>query len=300
MLSLCVSFVLTVGVGCSGAADDVASLTTTGRPDSAMKVSAPGQRAVAEEMHACLRADGIPAILEELGDGQLWVNFNFDEPWEMCYFDTTCSSALAAGSSAARAEADQNVIAQLAAKYKDPEGVTPTRPYLIVGAQDHTEAYVRCMADTGYDLPLIAADPGEELQEKQRRTDINNDWANCAREHGFPGIADAPAPVADNWATSPKLLLPLSVGDGVLRSVVEACPPFDKDSRDQGLTDAVAWNDPDIGFDVPGFDGRARVAPETDEAVLSRIEELREILDEPFERYYANLPSDSPLRADSP
>ncbi|MDR1118768.1 MAG: hypothetical protein LBL01_05675 [Bifidobacteriaceae bacterium] len=195
-----------------------------------------------------------------------------------------------------------------------PEEEFPTSPpYLIVGDQDYTEEFAKCLESSGYTEPEYTMDPADELNQKQIQLEATNKWVKCARENGYPNMKDSPAPVADDNQTQPIALLPADITEPELRTLLENCPNFNPEQ--QALMDAeteklnmdqvsipemmdayikIAKQFPDaiqpnIGFDAPGYNGDwSQPISEDDmtEAERERLNKLQEILWEPMNEYY--------------
>jgi hypothetical protein len=282
----------TVVAGCAGS-DGVASLgpgAGDGAGGRAVEVS--GQKASAEAMASCLVDAGVEARTEDWADGQAWVTIGGADPARMCYFEGECSDFGAQGGDGVVGTPVQEALERLASAHKE-EGLASGKvsPYLIVGDKDMTEAYVPCLEESGYHMPVAYHDPDEEIADKGKYVALENEWVACARENGLPNLADVPPPVADNYESGfPFVGLPFDIDVDLLRSVVHACPPFNVEGRDS-YQRGGSWYDPIIDFDVD---------PDAlDEAGMSRLAMLQDIVYEPEEEYYATLAPDSPLRVGS-
>jgi hypothetical protein len=278
-------------VGCGRSGDDVASLGQSVTPsDHASEASA--QRLGAEKLAACLIAEDVPAELEDEEAGQGFVGFDETEPWTMCYSDGMCSGSEgqimdeAARSAAVRARDDlaQQYIEESQAN--PPPGAMQVE-YLIVGSRDYTEAFRKCMGESGYVRPVTYYDPADEIRQKQAAVDITNEWVRCARDNGLDQLADVPAAVADNFATRPFVLLPLSVNDDQLRAVLKVCPNYYQGAEAMGYG-MINVKEPSIGVDVPGFGATSFTAAlDMDEATSARGSEIMAILEEAKQAGYA-------------
>jgi hypothetical protein len=174
----------------------------------------------------------------------------------------------------------------------------------LVGDKDLSAEYAACLEESGYvDPEYTLNDPEAELAEKQRQVEANLTWADCARQNGWPQVKDPDPPIADDWATSPHVLLPGEMTEAQLSELLRACPIYDAeahqaeeeeyarlqaehadDNDDDWLLeywDRHQWQlDPLVALDVPGFDGqwdggeRELVSPEDRE----RLEALEAML----------------------
>jgi hypothetical protein len=166
-------------------------------------------------------------------------------------------------------------------------------PTLLVGGVDYTEDYVKCRDSTGYEVTRQQADPRLEAVNKQAMASATNNWIACARENGFPGMADVTTPRVDNWTTLPFALLPTNITESELRALIDQCPAFDLEAQlewdraaeDNPELDPIFF--PNIGFDAPGFNGDSSAhAPGPDD---DRLRELLEIVYEPQTAYWDSL-----------
>jgi hypothetical protein len=147
-----------------------------------------------------------------------------------------------------------------------------TSPQLIVDGVDYSNGYGKCLAASSYVEPVSVRDPGREAEVKQGVAEASNKWASCARNNGFSAVRDAPTPVIDDYQTYPVVLLPASVTLDQIESLARSCPVLEQTEADRLLEAATAGEAverdplPEIGFDVPGFDGQPlrAGAPEQD------------------------------------
>ena len=90
---------------------------------------------------------------------------------------------------------------------------------LLVDGLDRSDEYRACLAQTGYDddaaMGVRQWDPSE-LANFQEQADINNEWASCARENGWPDIHDVSVP-ADPSSGIPHILIPSIITEDQLR-----------------------------------------------------------------------------------
>jgi hypothetical protein len=148
--------------------------------------------------------------------------------------------------------------------------------YFEAEGVDRTDLMRRCVESTGYDPGKVwATVPAAQTAsgaEAQGVVEASNAWARRAREYGIQGVKDAVTPDASS-ADWPTVLLPVTITAEELEALLEACPPFDPDLpayNEQAWQEWVESNpgdpwgwpsdllyDPSIGFDYPGFDGRA-------------------------------------------
>jgi hypothetical protein len=137
---------------------------------------------------------------------------------------------------------------------------------LRIDGVDRSVDYERCYRSSGYEPPSLWGKPYQEIAYKRSRVEVSNRWAECAREHGFPSVADVDPPVADQGTTWPVVILPKFVTQEQIAVLLESCPI---------VADGVVLSDEDIGrelakvpaigFDSPFFDGRSFREPPTSE-----------------------------------
>jgi hypothetical protein len=265
-------------VGCSGS-DDVATLGVGAGDragDRAGVISE--QKASAEAMASCLRDAEVEAGTEAWPAGQAWVTVGGADPARMCYYEGECSDFGAQRGDGEVGTPVQEALERLAsARVEEALARGKPSPYLIVGDKDMTDVYAPCLEETGYHMPVTYYEPDEEIAEKRKYVELENEWVACARENGLPNLADVPPPVADNFESGfPVARLPFDISEDLLKSVVRACPPFNKEGRDNYIAGEDLY-DPIIGFDVD----LDTLRPEEED----RLWRLRYIINEPLEEY---------------
>jgi hypothetical protein len=211
-----------------------------------------------EAFVACLVEAGLPAEVSDSGDGQGFVAWG--EGVEVWVGDPEGRiwAASMVGKSVA-AERPVGGFDQVAAMTV----ANPGRWVALVDGTDRSEEYGTCREAYPYTEPTAApVDPAQELAAKERMVEASNRWAACVRENGFPGVADVPRAVADNWDTTPMVLLPTWIEEAALRALMKVWPEFDRavegayhEAMMSGRTDVEYPGAPSIGFDVPGYDG---------------------------------------------
>jgi hypothetical protein len=268
-------------------------------------------------MAACLEDAGIRVEVVVFGGDpdQAEISLLADQPFVMHVPGGGTAYGGGEGGSPEQQVAQQEMMDARAAQY-DPSllagaepatGESPAAeppPYLIIGEEDHTEAFAKCVAETGYTAPDFFVSPESELAQKRVAIEGTMPWIACARENGYPQMKDPAAPVADQFVTRPMALLPAETTPDQLLSLLEACPNFDAAAHDAAEEElnrhpfkysdpdwtktefALAekfpgYLDPEIGFDVPGFDGAAADSADAGlkESDLERLAALQEILD---------------------
>ncbi|MDR1187915.1 MAG: hypothetical protein LBK95_10750 [Bifidobacteriaceae bacterium] len=205
----------------------------------------------------------------------------------------------------------------------EPEDAEPTdipqdsTPYLIIGDHDYTEAFVKCLDETGYTEPEYKTDPKEEVAQKQRQLDSTIEWIKCARDNGYPNMKDPVAAIADDWQTNPMAVLPGDITETALRELLTKCTNFNEADHEAADRETMAryesgdipntragyaeleaeiakkypgYIDPAIGFDYPGYNGDYTNMTGQDEgpdaeAQWERLNKLQEILWEAQEAY---------------
>jgi hypothetical protein len=280
-----------LAAGCTSS-PEIATLQTGGPPSPTAEEPSPDE--TARDMAACLTAAGVAATAEPVdGEGtSLAVQIGGDQ---MSLANYGGGQAMLSAAKGDAEPIDEAAFFALAAQYDPAYADTPAapatedgdmplvseaEPYLIVGATDHTPDFVKCLEETGYTEPEFVPDADEELAEKQAALDVTLAWADCAREHGFTQVKDPRPPVADRHMTMPTALLPADLTVPELTALLEDCPNFDPapfEARDVAEAElgADATEDeiselyatfpipqPQIGFDVRGFDGDWSVPPD--------------------------------------
>ncbi|MDR1440930.1 MAG: hypothetical protein LBJ02_00805 [Bifidobacteriaceae bacterium] len=306
VLTAAVAVALAGLAGCS-AKDGVASID-----GSSPAPSGPRQAERAENFAACLTKAGLAAQALDLGDGQKQLQIDVDDPYLLGLADgSSWSFPGTANQTDAAGRAAIAGMEELAAPYLTDDAARAARsedgsvPYLIVGALDRTEDLAKCLEQTGYESPQLDHSPERELEMKREVVDATIGWVECARQNGFPDMADPAAPRADNFQTLPTAVLPADVTEAEVRALAASCPTLDiaaAKARDDALAalpenaseadyaavdrDHPDQSTPNVGFDVPGMNGdhsgRVEVAPET----LAHYESLWAILNEASDAYF--------------
>jgi hypothetical protein len=214
--------------------DDAGQVASLASPAPSASNRAPEPVSLAETLAVCLTEAGLPARAERRDDGQFEVTLETDEPYFGC-FDAWGGRCVHGSGNQPEGVAKTN-LAAMEEYRKNPEG-----DFLVVGQEDHAEAFAGCLAETGYTPPEVTVDSEEELAQKRAIVEVTLKWANCARSEGL-AVTDPAAPVADNWETTPAALIPPSTPADQLRSVLGACPNFDQAAH---AADAAAQLEPD-------------------------------------------------------
>jgi hypothetical protein len=201
--------------GCGTADDEVASLVGDG--SAGMGVD-PDVLRQTEDMVACLQDKGLPAAIGVVG-----VTLETEEPFELCdEFGCRTESRTEAGDAAEPA-----VFEELRGPY-EAAGTSGER--LLFRDADYTAAYLACKEKTGYSMAAKAREFAEErLAGALRQAEAGVEWAACARENGYPQVADPETPtLAEVDTAAPAVWLPESMTEAELKSLLAACPVFDR------------------------------------------------------------------------
>jgi hypothetical protein len=317
-----------VAFSVAGCADD--GVATLGGSGAGEVRQAQAQARRAEAMAACLADAGIPVTLIEYDRTQRQVGIDSERPYVLSPGDGSTRSFFAASDDVEVQRAAVLRLAETVARYDreaaegmldrgegpvgeihyEGESATPPigfqfHPYLVIDEQDHTAPWLACLTETGYTEPGYEADPADELARKQFAVEAGVRWATCARENGYPTVADPDQPVADNNTTTPTVALPTTITEEQLRGLLAACPNFDPDGvaeleaayaalgnnpspeEMRALVDRYPTGvEPIIGFDAPGWDGRGGHGADLDQATGEHLRSLTAIVGEARESYY--------------
>jgi hypothetical protein len=286
--------VMPVASACSGGGDDdVVTLQTGGDESGETSTYTTDQGRRAEAFYNCQVDAGLPATIEDQGDGQAYVGWDTTKFRLIKFHSAEGWGYPITGDSMSEADLNDLYDNWDEAFYGDPSATL----ILIVDDADRSEDYGACLTSSGYTEPEYHADPAEELKTKQAQVDANNAWAACARENGFPNLEDNPAAVADEWQTFPEgIVLPYTIGPDKLRELLEACPNFDEERVREQADPAFDWDsydyeahqyevDPSITFDFPWMDSDA----EWTEDQMKQSDELWAVLYEKQEAIYSEL-----------
>jgi hypothetical protein len=270
--------------------DDVASLKGSAKPTLS------AQKEGAEKMVSCLHDAAIPATIQDEEDNRATIAVKADEPSMWCT-GSGCQTNYGAGYESAPPPKDE--VDAIDQKFDDmveadggwPAGDDEIRPFLAIGDQDYSDVFSKCLDSSGFQQPQTDVNPTEELKLKKGIVEATAAWASCARDNGFPQVKDPEPAVADNFETMPIALLPASITEDQLTALVKACPTYNVEAhqkQDAELAKAgddfdyshfTPVADPNIGFDVPGYDGDYLGQPaDLDKATTDKLDRLQEIL----------------------
>jgi hypothetical protein len=156
-------------------------------------------------------------------------------------------------------------------------------PYeLFLDGVDFSQAYKRCMTESGYDddAAMKALQWVPDPEQEQAEIDADNKWAACARQNGWPDIYDVAMPEDPMSGRMPALTLPWSTTADQLRQLLQACPPVDKDNPD--ASPAIFFSTPRVTYDSNGF-------PDAEgQAIIDRENALMAIIQDAQTAYYAS------------
>jgi hypothetical protein len=288
----------TLAVVASACADrsDVASLGSEAPGEDSGAV----QREVAQAMADCLHEADVPAVVKDLDDAANQAEVAMEEGeeiWQICT-EVGCTMGGGAALSDSAREAALREL-QVLGEGRDAAATEtePARPWLIIGADDLSDAWRTCAAATGYAEPTWSEDPGEEMRSKERTAQAGVAWAECARLNGYPATKDPAPPVADDWATTPTVALPADITLEQFDALLDACPPYDLEGHaaadDQAEADPELTEeeyqelvpaDPQIGFDLPCANGSAAVC---DDETWAKYNPYHQRVEERWNNYLA-------------
>ncbi|MDR1152204.1 MAG: hypothetical protein LBK72_06985 [Bifidobacteriaceae bacterium] len=272
--------------GCAGSGNaDVPTL----RRDKVKETSASStQRQGAEALYACLKDAKLPAKLMELENNSALID------WEGKGFDILGTTPDGGFSMPGKTgEFDKKVEDAFWETHVDTYG-------LLIDGVDHSETWRSCYESSGYTDPYRAADPTEELKTKQQTAEVTNKWIACARENGMADLKDVTA-AADGWKTTPNATIPLSTTVPELRSLLAACPSFDKDQAKRQREPDFDWEKDYVPFPAiiiqppPGVDSARQLPPAssaTESPEFLHFVELTEALDADLRAFTDSLPPD--------
>jgi hypothetical protein len=98
---------------------------------------------------------------------------------------------------------------------------------LEVDSNDLSAQFEACHTQYPYVHPESEYDitPLEEMEMENYRLPDARRWATCARENGFPTVADPPDPVIDGWSNVP-VIIPLSTDPDDFERLLVECPLY--------------------------------------------------------------------------
>ncbi|MDR1295738.1 MAG: hypothetical protein LBK59_12450 [Bifidobacteriaceae bacterium] len=203
--------------GCTAADDNVTSVDDLPSAPASVAPVPDSQRERAEAMAACLAGKSISTSLEDQKDGQALLTID-SPPGALAWVPGPAGGPVYG----AREGTETYEMVNAA----ESEG----RTLLWLGGTDRTADYDACVAATHFTQPGPYVDTTAERRLKQLATDLNNNFAACARANGFPDVEDVPPPVIDGGATwmVPPVLLPLSMTTDEFVDLFAQCPTYDE------------------------------------------------------------------------
>jgi hypothetical protein len=216
----------------------------------------------AEAFYECLLAEGLPVVIFPFSTGEADVSVDqFRIERYAVWTWAAGGSAFTNPPDGMRSEADHLAVEAFLQKADGTDA-------LEIDGTDHTAVFAACRESSDYETPDYNVDPSEELAYKNAVIEASNAWAQCARENGFPGLADTDPAVADQYMTTPMVLLPAGSSLDQVQVLLRACPLANYTSE---------YAAPQLGFDTAGLDGRGTVPTVSSEeydqlmAILSAI-----------------------------
>ena len=257
---------------------------------------------VAKAYFDCMTAAGLPVELDKNNQGQMAV-VNFQPNHDV----------LARGKSGFPTIQVADPDTPLTDPRNDPkyqDFFNGTGPTLVVDGMDHTDEYVKCLDESGYDEQAAYGSFKMPPEMAAKQVDANNKWAACAREHGWPDIQDSTMPVKNDGTDYPEIKLPITITEDQLRQLIKDCPTFDPDTAKQ--VDEWYKNNPSptgppidlpvgpsVGIDTSSIDVVMQDPNQTPSAEqmaeIQRIQGLYDIINQAQNDYYnSQNPSGGP------
>jgi len=113
------------------------------------------------------------------------------------------------------------------------------KPLLAADGTDYSSQYIACLDRSGYSAEAareqaeriwLYSSAGEDLDAQEARfqpqVQLNNQWAACARDHGWL-VFDSTLAVMDDTTAYPEVDVPSSITPDQLHTLLAACPNFD-------------------------------------------------------------------------
>ena len=125
-------------------------------------------------------------------------------------------------------------------------------PYeLILDGVNYSEAYKRCMTESGYDDDAAwkSFEWTNDPEYMQSMVDVSNRWAQCARNNGWPDVQDISMP--DDLSVAVSVQLPWSITEDQLRQLLDVCP--NTDDQDPDIPPSIDFAVPHVAYDSNGM-----------------------------------------------
>jgi hypothetical protein len=227
-------------LGLAGCADDSDTVASISGPSAERASQLDG----AEALVSCLIDNGLPAQLNDVADGQASIG------WEPRH---TVLQVVAGGG--------VEEFGEISGEQRIAFGADGNeRSRLIVDEVDQSDVFRACIELSGYLSPEPHSDTAR--WEELRRLEVanaTNEWAACARDHGFPRLEDVPPDsVRGIDGREPFVALPGTITKPELQTLLEDCPVFDPDrvSVDQSGFEDILTEEamPAVIIEFPQFD----------------------------------------------
>jgi len=160
---------------------------------------------------------------------------------------------------------------------------TSREPALILNGVDRSEVYSQCIDRTGYEENAANGEIAKDAEQLQLQVTANNVWAGCARENGFPDVADSVMPNSltdDDW---PAIVLPATITEDQIRQLTAVCPLVGAQQPPEPTDLSGGYLPvPNVSFDLPFLTNHDPAwTPGDDE--LAQIEHAQKLYDVLYE-----------------
>jgi len=146
--------------------------------------------------------------------------------------------------------------------------------YLSIDGVDRSDDFATCLKESGYNDNEASGPIVVDPEQIAQAVTVANTWTACARENGWPDIADIAVPDSiDDVAVH----IPASITEDQLRQLLDACPNFDPDPL--GLGPNASYGE---GIQVPNVRFDDQTGTEVD-----HVNKLQDIWYEAMNAYYA-------------
>jgi hypothetical protein len=164
---------------------------------------------------------GVPMGAAAMPDGGLYVGFHWREVESAMGRDPAGRAQWAVLTQIPRERDPRQVLAKTVAEYGGGY-------VLVVDGVDFSGPFETChgqypYAEPDYDGYAYGTNPLDEFDGEVSSVMASRTWARCARENGFPTVADPPDPVVDESGLV-EVVIPLSTEPAAFEALFEACP----------------------------------------------------------------------------
>ncbi|MDR2895052.1 MAG: hypothetical protein LBV30_00130 [Propionibacteriaceae bacterium] len=286
-------------VSACGSQDDLPTLGGSQSTNSANELVA-----IAADFQSCLAGYDIKVELQANGAGEMTAVGFDDKTYEKVLYNDAEGIGGVGGSTDWSLEANAADFDRLYS-----EAWMDGTAHLEIDGVDRSADWTTCLDQSGFSFSeaFSSENMPMDAEQVQLAVEANNRWAACAREHGFPNIADSQMPTdLSDFSAYPMITLPITTDPVALQQLLVDCPNFDPDAANaanQWYTDHPEGGEPpaELVYTAPAIDiDTSAVYPTGDSTVTpsltpqqqeleAKYNALIEVLYAAMNDYFSNL-----------